>query len=231
MKNVKDLTEQEILKLSNEEIDKMIKFRMAEEGIKFIDYPERPVYHEVKKPTTKAYFCHLLGQKLSFTDMEELNSVVEVLNSCKSLCTVDSNYDLPEGHKNFIKAKVENASWSSEAPDTITPITVYTHKEFSEIKENLKENAKAKKDFQAKVKEYDGAINDAQWVKDEVMERVNEVVDKYSQLNTYIYRFKNEYLPLSDDNKEIAINFMDKAYSLTNEQKEYILANYEEQNP
>jgi len=226
MKNLKDLTEQEILNLSKEEIDKMIKFRMAEEGIKFIDYPENPEYHEVQKPTTKAYFCHLLGQKLSFTDMEELNNVIDVLNNCKSLCTIDSNYDLPEGHKNFIKARVENANWSSDAPDTITPIIAYAHNEFLQIKELLKENAKNKTEFNAKVKEYDAAINDAQWIKDEVMERINEVVSKYDKLNTYIYRFNNEYLPLADNNEDIAMNFLDKAYSLNKEQKEYVLANY-----
>ena len=187
MKNIKELTEQEILNLSQEKIDKMIKFRKAEEGIKFIDYPEKPEYYEVPKPNTKAYYCHLLGTKLSFTDMEELNKVLEVINGCKSICSVDSNYDLPEGHKNYMKAKLENASWSSEAPDTITPITVYTHKEYSEIKEKLKENAKNKTEFQSKVKEYDGAINDAQWVRDEIMERVNKVVSKYDKLNNYIY--------------------------------------------
>lgn len=226
MKKINELTEQEILNLSSEEIDKMVKFRMAEEGIKFIDYPEKPKYHEVSKPTTKAYYCHLLGPNLSFTDIKELYSVLEVINGCKSICSVYSNYDLPEGHKNYMKTKVENASWSNESPDTITPITVYTHKEYSEIKEKLKENAKNKTEFQAKVKEYDGAINDAQWVRDEVMDRVNKVVSKYDKLNTYIYCFNNEYLPLADNNEEIAMKFLDKAYSLTKEQQEYVLTNY-----
>ena len=226
MKKINELTEQEILKLSSEEIDKMIRFRMAEEGIKFMDYPEKPQYHEVPKPTTKAYYCHLLGTKLSFTDMEELNSVLEVFNNCKTLHTIDSNYDLPEGHKNYMKSEVENAGWSSDAPDTIIPIVAYTYNEFSKIKEKLKENAKNKTAFQDKVKEYDTVIKEAKWVKDEIIGRVNEVVSKYSKLDTYIYRFKTEYLPLADDNEEVAMAFLDKAYSLDKEQKEYVLENY-----
>jgi len=229
VKKINELTEQEILNLSTEGIDKMIKFRMAEEGIKFIDYPTKPEYHEVPKPTTKVYYCHLLGTSLSFTDMEELNSVLEVINGCKSICSVDNNYDLSEGHKYYMKDKIENATWSTEAPDTIVPITVYTHKEYSEVKEKLKENAKNKKDFKAKLKEYDNAIKDAQWVRDEIMERVNEITSKYNKLGNYIHRFNSEYLPLADNNKEIAMKFLNKAYSLTKEEQEYVLANHENQ--
>ena len=226
MKKINEFTEQEILNLSNEEIEKMIKFRMAEEGIKFLEYPQKPIYNEVQKPTTKAYYCHLLGQKLSFTNMEELQGLIEYLSKCKTICSIDSNYDFPEGYKYFMKSKLGNASYSSDAPDTISPITVYTHKEYSDIKDKLNENSKNKKEFESKLKEYDDAINDAKWVRDEIMDRINEVVSKYDKLNTFIYRFNNEYLPLADNNEEIAMNFLNKAYLLTKEQQEYVLANY-----
>lgn len=228
MKNIKDLTEQEILNLSSEEVDKMVKFRMAEEGIKFIDCPEKPIDYKIQPPTTKAYFCHLLGQRVSFTDIEELTSVVELLGKCTSLCTVESEYSVSQGYRNFIKEKVENATYSSETPYTITSISVYTYKEFGEIKENLKANAQAKKDFQGKLEEYNAVRNDSQWIRDEVIGRVEEVVHKYAQLKSYYNRFKNEYLPLADGNTEIALNFMDKACSLTDGQKEYIIANHED---
>lgn len=226
MKKIDELTEQEILNLSSEDIDKMIKFRMAEEGIKFIEYPAKPEFFEVPKPTTKAYYCHLLGQKISFTSIDELNSLLEVLNNCKSICSIESNYDLPEGYKYYMKAKVENASYSSEAPDTITPLTTYTHKEYCEIKEQLKENTKNKNDFQSKLKEYEAAINDAKWIEDEIKGRVSEVNEKYWKLESFCRKFKFDYMPLSSENETIAMNFMDKAYSLTDEQKEYVLENY-----
>jgi hypothetical protein len=226
MKKIDELTEQEILNLSAEEIDKMIKLRMAEEGIKFTEYPTKPEYHEVIKPTTKAYYCNLLGKKLSFTDMEELIKVLGVLSDCKTLCSIDDNYELPEGNKYFLKAKVENAGYSSDPSDAITPVTTYTYKEYVEIKDLLNENLKTKKEYEAKLKEYTTAVNDAKWVKEEIWERINEVNSKYSQLDTYMCRFKNEYLPLADDNEEIAMKFLNKAYSLDQEQQEYVLTNY-----
>lgn len=226
MKKIQELTEEEILKLTGEEIDKMIKVKMAEEGIKFIDYPTKPEYNEVQKPTIKVYYCHLFGQKVSFTDMAELTSVLEVLSDCKTMCSIDSNYDLPEGSRNYIKNKLENASYSNEAPETMSSLIAYTHKEYVDIKDKLNENSKSKKEFESKVKEYESAINDAKWIRDEIMERVNEVTSKYDKLNTYIYRFKNEYLPLADSNEDVAMKFLVKAYGLDQEQQSYVLSNY-----
>ena len=53
-----------------------------------------------------------------------------------------------------------------------------------------------------------------------------EVKEKFWKLESYCRKFKYDYLPLSNGDETIAINFMDKAYSLTDEQKEYILINY-----
>lgn len=223
---IEELTEQEILNLTNEEIEMMIKVKMAEEGIKFTSYPEKPVYHQIEKPTTKAYYCNLLGLKFSFTDMNELLSVLSVVNTCKSICSIDNNYDLPDGFKNFMRPSVENANWSQDAGDSIIPITVYTNKEYCEIKEQLTENSKLKKQFEYELKAYNADVDSAKWIRDEINGRVNEVNEKYYKLGSYVRKFKHDYLPLSDGNEEIAMNFLEKAYSLTEEEKSYVLANY-----
>ena len=225
MKKIEELTEQEILNLTEDEISRMIKFRMAEEGVRFIARPEMPEFPNIQKPTTKAYYCALLGRKLSFTDMNELTSVLELLSSCKSACSIDENYELPDGFRNYIKEKKENAEWSSAIPDAITPISVYTYQEFRGLKEELGAYSKAKKDFDAATKEYEAAKEKNKWIRDEIVDKVNEVKSKYSKLENYVYRFKTEYLPLAENNEEVAMNFLDKAYYLTDEQKEYVLSN------
>lgn len=42
------------------------------------------------------------------------------------------------------------------------------------------------------------------------------------------YKFATDYYPLSDHNEDMAMKFMAKAYSFTDEEKEYILQNYKE---
>lgn len=47
MKNINEMTEQEILALTEEDVQKMIKLRMMEEGIKIMDRPRVPELFEV----------------------------------------------------------------------------------------------------------------------------------------------------------------------------------------
>ena len=54
---------------------------------------------------------------------------------------------------------------------------------------------------------------------------VNDVRDKYADFDRMTYKFKNEYLPLADDEK-IAMNFLKKAYVISSEAEKYILDNY-----
>lgn len=42
MKGITEMTEQEILALTEEDVQKLIKLRMMEEGIKIMDKPEVP---------------------------------------------------------------------------------------------------------------------------------------------------------------------------------------------
>ena len=48
MKNINEMTEQEILALTEEDVQKMIKLRMMEEGIKIMDRPRVPELFEVE---------------------------------------------------------------------------------------------------------------------------------------------------------------------------------------
>ena len=229
MKNIAELTEQEILALTEDDINLMIKVKMAEEGIKFTNRPQQPMYATVPLPDTTVYYCPLLGYKLSFTDMNELMAVIELLSKCKTQCSVDSNYNLADGNRYFLKEKLENAGYSSDTWNTVIPLNAYSNKTYREAHEMLKENAKIKAEYDTLLKEHNTALDDAQWVSDEIWGRFNEVHAKYNRLNGFVWKFNNEYLPLSENNEEVAMKFMNKAYSLTEEEQQYVLTNYQQQ--
>ena len=226
MKTIKELTEQEVLSLSDEDIVKMIKYKMADEGIVFVDRPKVPCYIKIPTPKTKVYYCNLLGEKISFINMEELNSVIELLNSCETLVSVTSDYDLPEENKYKIKDKVENISYHSGASDTITPVSAYTNSEYILIKEDLRLNKKYKKEYDENIKLYNSYVSESKWIKDDIMNEINEVREKYNKLNNYAYKYAKDYLPLSDNNEDVAMKFLKKAYSLNEEEQEYVTNNY-----
>lgn len=50
MKRITEMTEQEILALTEEDVQKLIKLRMMEEGIKIMDKPEVPNCLRLNQP-------------------------------------------------------------------------------------------------------------------------------------------------------------------------------------
>ena len=92
MKNISEMTEQEIIALSDEDVQKMIKLRMMEEGIKLLDKPKVPELFEIE-PADTQYFSIPLLDGFAFTDIEEATKVAEILKSAKSLRKVDYDWN------------------------------------------------------------------------------------------------------------------------------------------
>ena len=76
------MTEQEILALTEEDVQKLIKLRMMEEGIKLLDKPKVPELFEIE-PADTQYFSIPLLDGFAFTDIEEATKVAEILKKCK----------------------------------------------------------------------------------------------------------------------------------------------------
>lgn len=55
MKGITEMTEQEILALTEEDVQKLIKLRMMEEGIKIMDKPEVPELFEIEPADLKVF--------------------------------------------------------------------------------------------------------------------------------------------------------------------------------
>ena len=83
-------------------------------------------------------------------------------------------------------------------------------------------NKQVEKDMKA----YDDAYAAASDITLEVRSRVTEVREKYERLERLTHSFANDYYPLSDNNEEMAIKFISKAFALTDKEEKYILENY-----
>ena len=79
------------------------------------------------------------------------------------------------------------------------------------------------------LKAYEEAYNSASEITLEIQEKVNEVKEKDAKLKRLTSKFAFDYFPLSGDNESVAIKFMSKAYSLTDEEQKYILEHYKEE--
>lgn len=75
-------------------------------------------------------------------------------------------------------------------------------------------------------KEYEAQLHESAELIQEITGRVRDVRCKYERLESLSYRFANDYYPLSENNEEMAIKFMAKAYTLNDEEKSFVLENY-----
>ena len=81
-------------------------------------------------------------------------------------------------------------------------------------------------DYDKAYKEYASIIDESRYISDEIWEKVNQERDEHYKLERYKNIFISDYLPLANNDESVAINFLDKAYKLTDEQKDYVLKNY-----
>lgn len=226
MKKITELTEQEIKSLTDSDVELMIKLKKAEEGIKLVPRPKQPSYFDISEPDKTVYVCDLFGDDLCFENMDELTKLINLISNSETKCSVTYDYNKAGSEYSYITSKMKTRTYSYKEWSNTSSKRVYSIEKYNSIVDMIAQNKKMKEQYEKELKEYEAIINDAKWIEDEINGKVLEVKEKYWKLENYCRKFKQDYLPLASDNEEIAMKFMDKAYSLTDEQKEYILANY-----
>ena len=224
MKKINEMTEQEILNLTEEEIQKMIKLRLAEEGIKIMESPKVPKLFEIDAPDLTVYTIPCLGDNLCFLDLNEANAMLELLIKSKSLGLADYDWNkLGSDYKWFQLGKTSR--YNSQSSLELKSKQVYSMELYAKITDFAVQNKKMQEFAEKEQKEYNENNDLCSDIITKIRERVIEVQEKYQRLNRFVSKYKDDYLPLSDDNQEMAIKFMAKAYSLTEEEIEYIKQN------
>lgn len=226
MKKITEMTEQEIFALSEEDVQKMIKLRMMEEGIRIMDKPKVPELFEIE-PANIQYYSIPLLEGFAFTDIEEATMVAKTLKNAKSLRKVDYDWSKLGSNYKYLK-KSDRYKFNGESDFDIISSWAYSYELYSKIygfaAQNKAMELQAEKDKQ----EYNEQLSEVTELIQNIEGRVREVHVKYDRLNRLTSKFACDYYPLSDNNEDMAIKFMGKAYSLTDEEKGYILDNYKE---
>lgn len=228
MKQISEMTEQEILALNEKDIQNMIKFRMMEEGIKVIDKPKKPELFEIEPADQKVYVIPVLDG-YAFTDFAEAQKVADALREAKSFRKID--YDWSKLGSNFkYLEKKDRYTYNNEGDFSISEISVYSSKLYANIVDFAAQNKAMEKQVEKDMAEYDKAYAAASDITLEIRSRISEVREKHERLERLMRSFANDYYPLSGDNEEMAIKFMAKAFTLTDDEKKYILEHYKDIN-
>jgi len=204
MKYITEMTEEEILKLDQVDLDRMIRYKMAEEGIKILPRPEEPTYREVPGPDLEVFYCGLFDSTYRCGSAEEVRELVKLFEQGTSY-TVTNNYSLD---LNWAKPGV---SEKYSDPRMVQSKMVYSEGLYDSCKEVLTENKGLKSAYDEEMSAYKAALDEASWIREEITDVYREARSNENMRQTMYGRYK-EYLSLAEDNREVAVNFLKKAY-------------------
>lgn len=227
MNHMKDLTEEKILKLKDEQIENYVKLAYADAGIKLIKKPIEPTYEEV--PETDKILYQVEGIDICFTKKETAEEVAKVLkNNFSSLRKHDYNYNYDS------TKKYEQPLNKYDYPDGINSIQVkeimvYSQELYHQLQDAFGRDEKLKGNYNKLKEEYDKWFEDANAIRENIMERISKIRTKQDEKERMLERF-NEYYQLAENNEKVAWAFMEKAYTVGSEQKDYIKANFKKVN-
>lgn len=209
---ITDMPEEKILKLTQSDLDRMITLQMAAHGIRLVEKPTEPTYHVIPEKDVNLY--KIEGVKYSFTKIEDAQKVAEVLIPLAMRM---------RGNDYFYDDTVEKIALKEygNEPFSISPVTVYSAGLWSQISSAREENKRLKTDYEKQLKEYEGSYSDAQWVRDEVMNRYYEVTNKYDEMDRLVRQYRT-YLEVAEGNDDFAWKFLKKAFLITADQESYI---------
>lgn len=226
MKEFEKLTDQEIYNLSNEEIKNYKRLVLAENGVKFPKQPIAP--QEVdEKPDIMVYTIDGLSDKwnnLCFFTIEAAREFVSIIMQLKNIGTLKtSNAD----YKTHFFDEGLPKDWQNNQPTlNIQANPAFSLELYRKIEKKVKAYNAEKEKYLKEKDEYMKAINKAKEFTSSIDEKIDEVRKDIDHKESLYYKLKEDYLPLAENDYEIALRFLDKAYNLSDSDKEYIQNKY-----
>jgi len=197
VKRIDEMNKEEILALKDEEITTLIDLECAYEGIPLLpDCPSKPEVINHEKDLA-AY--EIAGYY--FLTSEEAGKVLEVIQSADTYIKDGWNDD----------AQLKKIKDGDYCCPKIETRKFYSSQKLSEIKNELEENKQLIVAYENKKHNYDDILEKRKKVADKVCSIIDEVTEDQAKQQLYSEEF-NRYLKLANNNQEVAMNFLLKAY-------------------
>lgn len=204
MKRITELTEEEILSLTEEQTDDIIKYECANSGVKILPEPIEPT-NTISSGDLKRF-------EVNGFIFEKIEDAQDFLDKAILSKKYDWNYGLD------IKYEREHYDWDL----VIKEVNIFSKGKLSSIETEAAEHKKLKEKYEKDKKEYDANHKEVLAIVDKVNEVIQKVKDKYEKLDTLAIQME-EYLRLSEGDRKVAFNFLNKNWGpLSKDEREYI---------
>lgn len=218
MKKINEMTEQEILALTMDDVTMLAKQALMEENVKLVKEPTIPELQKVPKGDVLYYYICLPGDMV-FTDMNEAIAVADALRKCSTLHTRSRNWSM-EGRCYNVNPVSDDTNISNVESDW-----GYSDKTYSSVADIIESNTKKRNQYNNEMEAYKDFKHKVEVKKLEILPIVYQTIDKHNRLSSLCEDYLNCYLPAAGNDPETAMKFMTLAYGLTEEEKKYIIEN------
>lgn len=225
MKLIENLTEQEILNLTDEQVRDLCTSEHIVRGVRIPIAPKKPTIKEIDQPNSVCYYIEAIPNYL-FTTMNDAKKVYDAIMAAKpNMRSLEYKYF---GDNVFRYPDTIIDGTYRESALSISTIKCYkSFDDVDKLASDAKENYEKQKDYKAEMEEYNREKEESDKINSIVLSRINEVKSKYNAYNAHLDVFKTLYIPVSD-NKEEAMKFFKLAYKIDKEEEDYILNNLDD---
>ena len=208
MNTIDKMTDQEIYNLTDEQVEKLIVTKCAEEGVRFIDEP----------PIMRTYDYKSISPSHFFYYLEDLNIAVLDQNDAIKIAKLLSEFDLYRTRYDFV---VSNEKLYSKLDIiNIKHIPMFDTKYKKTYKSINDKNGE--KEYKDQVDKYKENTKKMCEIRDKIWSKVIDVRRKIDHMNHLKVLFVKEYLPLVNHDTDKAMIFFKKAYDVDNDTERYI---------
>ena len=222
MTDFEKLTDKEVLELTEEQIAIYKKLALAAAGVRFPVKPNEPECVEEDRPDLTVYYINQLGDKLIFKNIDEAQAVLNALRAAKTIGQREYNSKIGWEY-NYFEAGFNRDYYGNERPLTIESTQVYSKELFSTISTNLQTNRKLREQYNKDKEAYEKILNQATEVTASINERILNVREEHARKEELKERFLTDYLPIANNDPSVAMAFMRNAYTMSDEDVEYIM--------
>lgn len=224
MKDLNEMSHEELLALTKEECERWIQLQMAEQGIPILQEPIEPKYPDVPQEDMTLYTAECLGE-ICFEDRNELLSVVDALRSTKSMYRVTHCYT-----SGFKKAFPKYSSQYSSGEDAfdIKIVKSRSLNQAAAVANLVKDKKVLEERYNKEKKDYEKMVKDTESIREEIYGAIREAHSENYRKDALKAKFL-QYLKLSDGNAEIALRFLGKVETLSTEDISMLKALSDEQ--
>lgn len=208
------MTEAEILGLDDAKIERIIKLKLAEEGLRIVQKPEEPKYFEIQPYDTTLFKVD--GVDALFAEEAVAISVRDLLqNSFSKLRKTN-------GWNNDVREEQYYPSYNKgETTLQVAKVQCYSRGRYAEVQGMIEQNKSSEDAFNKQNKEYEKAQDEAENFVSAIWDKIRTVRSKYAEFETMFGRYL-EYLALADGQEEQAWKFLKKAYGVDAETEAFI---------